>query len=108
MGGRPAKPWTIDLAPEAQEVWEGRGLAEDDRVVINLWAQMVRKHGPDELQKHPGQWNDHPLIGHWAGCRASSFSNRGRILNYRFNTQGIVQVLRITAEHDYAKDGKKR
>lgn len=108
MGVRRGKTWTIDLAPEAQKVWESDSLTEDDQMVINLWAQTVRKHGPGELQRHPGQWNDHPLHGHWAGCRASSFSNRGRLIYYRFDEHGVVQVLRITTEHDYTKEGKRR
>ena len=107
MGDQSSKTWTIDLAPEAQKVWVGDSLTENDRIVINLWAQTVRKHGPDELQKHPGQWNYHSLHGHWAGCRASNFSNHGRLIYYRFDEHGVVQVLRITAEHDYTKEGKK-
>lgn len=101
------KTWKIDVAPEAEADWAGKDLTEDDRIVINRWALTVRDHGPDELQRHPGLWNDHELtIGFWKGCRASSFSNSGRVIYYRFDEHGRVQVLRITATHDYTKKGK--
>lgn len=108
MVGPKKKHWTVDLADKARETWESGELTEGDRIVINLWAQTVRKYGPDELQKHPGQWNDHALFGHWSGCRASSFSNSGRVIYYRFDEHGVVQVLRITKDHDYSKEGRKR
>ena len=95
------------MAPEAAKDWASTSLTEDDRIVVRGWADTVREHGPDELQRHPGQWNDHPLYGHWAGCRASNFSNSGRVIYYRFDDLGRVQVLRITAHHDYSKEGKK-
>ena len=106
--GQNTKGWKINLAPEAQKSWKSDELTEDDKIVISLWAQTVHKYGPDELQKRPGQWNDHPLFGHWAGCRASNFSNSGRVIYYRFDEHGIVQVLRITKEHDYSKGGKRK
>ncbi len=99
--------WQIDLAPEAVADWARSDLTTEDRIVINIWAKTVREKGPDELQRHPGQWNDHELLsGFWAGCRASNFSNSGRVIYYRFDAHHRVQVLRITADHDYTKEGK--
>ena len=96
------------MAPEAEKDWSSGPLTDDDRIVINLWAKTVRDCGPDELQRHPGLWKDHELVsGFWAGCRASNFSNSGRIINYRFDEFGRVQVLRITTDHDYTKEGRK-
>ncbi len=108
MPGSKQITWTVDLAAEAKETWDSDELTGDDRIVINLWAQTIRKYGPDELQRHPGQWNDHPLFGYWARCRASNFSHSGRVIYYRFDEHGIVQILRITKDHDYTKAGKKR
>ncbi len=95
------------MAPEAIAEWNGNALSEDDRIIINTWAKTVREYGPDELQRHSGLWNDHPLTGFWDGCRASNFSNSGRIIYYRFDQLGRVQILRITIDHDYTKEGKK-
>lgn len=88
---------------EAQATWNGDELTEEDRIVITAWAEVIRNHGPDALQKNPGQWNDHPLVeGYWKGCRASNFSNSGRVIYYRFDEHGVVQVVRITTTHDYS------
>jgi hypothetical protein len=96
------------MAPEAEADWKSKDLTEDDRIVIHTWAKTVRDHGPDELQKHPGLWNDHELkVGFWAGCRASNFSSSGRVIYYRFDKLGRIQVLTITATHDYKEERKK-
>mgnify|MGYP001557854551 CR=1 FL=1 len=94
------------MSPEAAVTWKSSALTEDDRIVIQLWAKTIRQFGPDELQRHSGQWNDHTLRGHWAGCRASNFSNSGRVIYYRFEEHLIVEILRITGSHDYTKEGK--
>jgi len=97
------KIWLIDLNEEAQATWNSDELTNEDRIVITAWAEVIRNNGPDALLKNPGQWNDHPLVeGYWKGCRASSFSNQGRLIYYRFDEQGVVQVLRITTTHDYS------
>ena len=95
--------WQVKIEDDAAEIFEGGGLTEEDKLVIQTWAQTVVEHGPDELQKKPSVWADHPLYGEWAGHRSSSFSYSGRII-YKVKGQIVtVIVVKITTDHDYKK-----
>lgn len=95
--------WKVKIVDDAARVFESDDLTRDDRIVIQKWAEVVVKHGPQELQRHPSIWADHPLYGEWKGYRASSFSYKGRII-YNVEDQIItVVVVRISTTHDYRK-----
>ncbi len=98
--------WKVQIENEATEIFSGTDLSQEDKEVIQSWALFVKKHGPDEFRNRPGMWADHALYGDRRGERASSFSNRGRIV-YRVDEKNkIVVVTKITHEHDYKK-GKR-
>ncbi len=95
--------WQVKIEDEAAEVFESGDLTDNDKMIIQTWAQIVAEHGPDELQKKPSVWADHALYGEWQGYRASSFSHKGRII-YKVKDKIVtVIVVRITADHDYKK-----
>lgn len=95
--------WQVKIEDEAAEVLPGRTLSEEDKLVIQAWAQTVAEFGPEALLKKPSVWADHPLYGEWSGHRASSFSYRGRII-YKVKDKVVtVIVVRITAEHNYKR-----
>ena len=95
--------WQVKIEDKAAKVFEGKELSDDDKLVIQTWAQTVAEHGPEELQEEPSVWADHALYGEWTGHRASSFSYSGRII-YKVKEKVItVIVVRITTDHDYKR-----
>lgn len=95
--------WKVKITDEAAQVFESDELTEDDKIVIQKWAETVVKHGPEALQMQPSVWGDHSLYDEWKGHRASSFSYKGRII-YKVEDKVItVIVVRITSDHDYKK-----
>ncbi len=57
--------------------------------------------GPDYIESC-GHWNDHELEGCRLGQRSSSFSSSGRII-YKIKKNKIeINVVKITADHDYS------
>ncbi|MBX9767613.1 MAG: hypothetical protein K2X47_10115 [Bdellovibrionales bacterium] len=96
--------WHVKIDDKAAKIFESHELTEDDKIVIQTWAQTVAEHGPDELQKRPSVWADHPLTGEWRGYRASSFSYKGRIIYQVKDKIVTVIVVRITADHNYKKE----
>lgn len=95
--------WRIQITDEASQIFEGGGLSDDDRIVIQTWAQAIAEFGPEGLLKRSSVWVDHELDGEWRGYRSSRFSYRGRII-YRVDArQQTVVVVRITTSHDYRR-----
>jgi hypothetical protein len=104
MGTQVKNKWTIRLTEEAKATLKSGVLTADDMTVITEWERTVREEGPDALQFKPSVWADHELKGEWEGCRASSFSYKGRIIYYvSLDYANVVLVMKITAEHDYTK-----
>jgi mRNA-degrading endonuclease YafQ of YafQ-DinJ toxin-antitoxin module len=95
--------WHVKIEEKAAEIFESDELTDDDKVVIQTWAQTVAEHGPNELQKRPSVWADHALHGEWQGYRSSSFSYKGRIIYKVKDNIVTVIVVRITTDHDYKK-----
>ena len=96
--------WQVKITPEAAESFKTDELTDEDKLVIRKWAQTIIEYGPEELQRAPSVWADHPLYGEWKGHRSSSFSYRGRII-YRVEEKVVtVAVVKITTKHDYKKD----
>lgn len=95
--------WKVKITNEAAKVFESDTLTDEDRIVIQKWAETIVKYGPEILQKKPSLWRDHALYDDWKGHRASSFSYKGRII-YKVEDKIItVIVVRITSTHDYKK-----
>ena len=105
------QPWEVKVTSRAgqdiaQMVKDGT-LTEEDQIVIRQWGQSIAEFGPESVRTPGSIWRDHELSGEWAGHRASSFSNRGRII-YRVENKVIrVIVVRVTATHDYEKEKKR-
>ena len=95
--------WQVKIDDQAANIFESYALSDDDRNVIHQWAKLVKKEGPEALQKFPQTWADHALYDEWRGYRASSFSYKGRII-YKVEDKIVtVIVVRITIDHDYKK-----
>lgn len=106
-------PWKVQLDPVAEKELTDRLkrklISREDLAVIKAWVSTIEEKGPDFIATTvAAHWNDHPLLGVRAGQRSSSFSDAGRII-YRVNAkQSVIEVLRVTEDHDYTiKKGKK-
>jgi mRNA-degrading endonuclease YafQ of YafQ-DinJ toxin-antitoxin module len=95
--------WEVKIEESAAKVFTGKLLTPEDKIVIQEWAKLVRKNGPDALRRFAQTWADHELYGEWKGFRASRFSYLGRII-YKIEMQIVtVVVVKITTNHNYKK-----
>jgi addiction module RelE/StbE family toxin len=100
------KTWSVELTSEAEKIlradFKAGKITVDDVKIIKRWIADVEEQG---LQYTQGKsdWRDHPLSGEWSGHRAISFSYSGRVIYRVENERVIVQVVRVTADHDYKK-----
>ena len=98
--------WTVKMTAKAEREFKSlleKGLLDtNDCHVIRLWLNEIEELGPAHIAKSV-LWNDHPLDGDWRGFRASCFSYSGRIIYQIRNKEIIVEVHRVTADHNYKK-----
>ena len=66
------------------------------------WVDEMEEYGPQYIAKS-SNWYDHELQREWAGFRSSAFSRSGRIIYRVFENKIIVEVHRVTEEHNYKK-----
>ncbi len=66
--------WKIQLEDAALRTFQSKNLTDEDKIIIRLWAETIKLHGPSKLLERPDIWADHPLRGEWEGYRSSSFS----------------------------------
>lgn len=102
--------WGVEFeSPKVQQEIEGlikaRKLSADDQAIIHAWIQQVSHHGPESIQGD-FKWADHALSGEWQGYRSSAYSNRGRIIYRVIEKKILIQIARITHDHEYRKEKK--
>ncbi|MBF0313908.1 MAG: hypothetical protein HQK50_17975 [Oligoflexia bacterium] len=98
--------WQVKLTEKAEkELMRNlkKGVfTNEDIEVLKLWIQHMEKLGPDVL-KEMSRWDDHALHREWLGYRSSCFSYSGRIIYRVIEHKIIVEVVRVTKDHDYSK-----
>lgn len=77
-------------------------ITKADIKVLLRWVSEMEEFGPEFISTS-SEWHDHELEREWFGFRSSAFSNSGRIIYKIIEDQVIVQVVRVTAHHDYKK-----
>jgi mRNA-degrading endonuclease YafQ of YafQ-DinJ toxin-antitoxin module len=97
--------WPIEfeskkVQEEVEALIRGRKLTRADQAIIHAWIRQVTYHGPESVRGDL-KWADHALDGKWQGYRSSAFSNRGRIIYRVIEKKILIQIVRITNEHDY-------
>jgi len=99
--------WIVKIASKAENelvvAIKNKEITADDQEVIKTWIEEIQEEGIESI-KDSKFWNDHALDGRWTGHRSSSFSNLGRIIYRIEDKKVIVEVVRITADHDYSKE----
>lgn len=80
-------------------------LTRADQAIIHAWIRQVTYHGPESIRGDK-KWADHELYGDWDGCRSTAFSSRGRIIYRIVDEKILIQIMRLTHDHDYRKKTK--
>jgi addiction module RelE/StbE family toxin len=100
------KKWTVELTSEAERLFradfKSGFISQADVKVIKRWIADIEDMGL-EFTQHKPDWRDHELDGDWKGHRAISFSYSGRVIYRVVKGRVVVQVVRVTADHDYKK-----
>ncbi len=96
---------SLKAQQEAEQLIKTRKLNSEDQAIIHSWIQQVSHHGPESIQGD-FKWADHALGGEWAGYRSSAYSNKGRIIYRLVAKKILIQITRITHDHNYKKEQK--
>lgn len=77
-------------------------IKKADIKVLLRWVSEMEEFGPKYVA-NSSEWHDHELDRDWLGYRSSAFSSSGRVIYKIMRDQIIVQVERVTADHNYKK-----
>jgi mRNA-degrading endonuclease YafQ of YafQ-DinJ toxin-antitoxin module len=98
--------WKVKMSKiaevEFKKLLKEKILNLDDIAVIKAWVTEMEEEGPEYIKKSK-RWADHPLHTEWEGYRASCFSNPGRIIYKIAGNEIIIEVHRVTHNHNYKK-----
>lgn len=102
--------WSVEFESEEVEkevasLVRARKISRSDQIIMHAWIRQITYHGPESI-RGDGKWADHALEGEWKDYRSSAFSNRGRIIYRVLEKEILIQIARITHEHDYRKKTK--
>lgn len=93
-----------NVAKEVERMLKNKLISREESLVIGDWIRFVKKYGPYQLDKYTFfDFKDHALSRDekWNGCRSSSFSHSGRIIYKIEDDKVLVEVIRITPDHNY-------
>lgn len=79
----------------------GKVTKEDVKVLLR-WLNEMEEFGPDYIASSK-EWHDHPLDREWQGHRSSAFSSSGRVIYRIEEDKIIVEVHRVTVDHNYKR-----
>ncbi|MGB4971163.1 MAG: type II toxin-antitoxin system mRNA interferase toxin, RelE/StbE family [Cyclobacteriaceae bacterium] len=100
------KKWVVELTSAAEkqlrEDFKSGFITQSDIKVIKRWIADIEEMGL-EYSQLKSDWRDHELDGKWKGYRAVSFSYSGRVIYQLLKGRVVVQVVRVTADHNYKK-----
>jgi mRNA-degrading endonuclease YafQ of YafQ-DinJ toxin-antitoxin module len=96
--------WEVKLTSKAEKELEEHlklgKVNQEDIKLLKLWVNQVETHGPKYIRNEP-KWDDHALRGNLEGHRSSCYSGAGRIIYKIKEKKIIVEVIRITPDHNY-------
>lgn len=98
--------WKVSLTSRAEqdlkELLHKGDISKADIKVLLRWLDEMEEFGPEFIAKSP-EWHDHKLQFEWEGYRSSAFSRAGRVIYKVINIKIVVEVYRITPNHNYKK-----
>ncbi len=102
------KTWVVELTSDAEkrlrEDFKSWFITQTDIKVIKHWIADSEDMGL-EFTQHKSDWRDHELDGEWRGHRAILFSYAGRVIYRVLKGRIVVQVVLVTADHNFKKRG---
>lgn len=89
--------WKVKMEYKAEaeltQLLKDKIITLSDIKVLLQWVSEMEEFGPEYI----AQSNE------WYGHRSSAFSKSGRIIYKILNDEIIVQVARVTTDHNYRK-----
>lgn len=98
--------WKVKMEDEAEaeltKLLKDKIVTSADIKVLLRWVFEMEEFGPGYVAKS-SEWRDHELDREWRGYRSSAFGSSGRVIYKIIDDQIIVQVARVTTDHNYKK-----
>lgn len=98
--------WTVEMTSkveiELKLMFYCDKVTREDIQVIKTWVEEMERYGPEHIKNSP-EWHDHPLQREWFGHRSSAFSSSGRIIYKVFEDKILIQIRKVTPDHNYEK-----
>ena len=87
---------------ELRELLENGNITKEDVKILLRWLDEMEELGPAHIEAS-NHWHDHELEREWRGFRSSAFSSSGRVIYKIEHYKIIVEVYKITIDHNYRK-----
>lgn len=87
---------------ELFQLLQSKVVTNADVKVLLRWVSDMEEFGPEYIA-NSAEWHDHALDREWQGHRSSAFSSSGRVIYRILDDLIIVEVARVTADHNYKK-----
>ena len=99
--------WKVQINDDQEEIIKNviKNLSSEEQTIIYKWVKFVEKNGPYALSNFKAyDIKDHELTRQkkWENCYSCSFSYSGRIIYKIMDDIILVEVIRITPNHDYS------
>ena len=98
--------WVVDMTDSAElelrKLLKAKVVTNFDVKVLLRWVDEMEEFGPKYIANSP-EWHDHSLDRDWAGYRSSAFSQSGRVIYKIVDHKVVVEVHRVTTDHNYKK-----
>ncbi len=98
--------WKVKMEDKAEaeltQLLKNKVVTSADIKVLLRWVSDMEEHGP-EYVAGSSEWHDHALEREWTGHRSSAFSSSGRVIYKILDDLIVVEVAKITTDHNYKK-----
>lgn len=98
--------WTVEMTTAAKaglkDLLEKEVVTKADVKVLLEWVDEMEEFGPEHIAQS-SEWHDHELFREWAGHRSSAFSSAGRVIYKILENKIVVEVHKVTTDHNYKK-----
>ena len=98
--------WKVKMEDKAEAeltyLLKDKIVTPADIKVLLRWVFEMEEFGPEYVAKSSA-WHDHELDREWKAYRSSAFSSSGRVIYKIIDDLIIVEVARVTTDHNYKK-----
>lgn len=98
--------WQVKMTNQAEvelkTLLKGGSVTKNDVKVLLRWVDEMEEFGPTYIATSR-EWHYHALERDWQGFRSSAFSSSERVIYRIEDNKIIVEVHRVTTDHNYKK-----